>query len=104
MTTAKAALVAKCPTPPAWPRVHSRQIAEGRALARRLLGTRAPMMERETLYYVMPVDNFWLVRRIGARPAMYPNRDDAVAAALNLAATHGRARVRVIEQSERTAV
>jgi hypothetical protein len=55
-------------------------------------------MVRETLYYVMPIDDVWLVRRVGSRADLYPRREDAVAAALRLAATHDRARVKVIAQ------
>ena len=72
--------------------------------ARTLLWAAPPMIERETLFYVMPFERFWLVRRIGGRPELFPNRDDAVAAALTRAASHGRARVKVIAQVHASAV
>lgn len=60
------------------------------------------MIEHETLFYVMPYEKLWLVRRIGARPELHPNRELAVAAALDSAAAHGRARVKVIEEARPT--
>lgn len=47
------------------------------------------------IYYVLPLGEVWLVRRIGSRAEAYPTKDDAVAAAWKMASAAG-GRVRVL--------
>jgi hypothetical protein len=42
-------------------------------------------MQKDSVYYVMPLGEVWLVRRIGSRAEAYPTREDAIAAAVRLA-------------------
>jgi len=43
-------------------------------------------MRRDTVYYVMPVGDVWLVRAIGSAADVYPTYEDALAAAARLSA------------------
>ena len=57
-------------------------------------------MKRNSVYYVMPIGEMWLVRRIGSgRAEAYRTRDDAVACAHRIAKAAGGAAVRVLERS-----
>jgi hypothetical protein len=51
------------------------------------------MTNRDGMFYVMPLGDIWLVRRIGTRADAYPTKEDAVAAAHRLAAGRGHVRV-----------
>lgn len=51
------------------------------------------MTHREGTFYVMPLGDIWLVRRIGTRADAYPTKEDAIAAAHRLAAGGGHVRV-----------
>jgi len=51
------------------------------------------MLNRDRLFYVMPLGDIWLVRRIGTLADAYPTMKDAVAAAHRLAAGGGQVRV-----------
>ncbi len=50
-------------------------------------------MRRNTLYYVMPVGDVWLVRAIGSAADVYPTYEDALAAAARLRARGACVRV-----------
>ncbi len=50
------------------------------------------------IFYVLPLGDVWLVRRIGSRAEAYPTKEDAVAAAWKLASASG-SRVRVLTRS-----
>ena len=57
-------------------------------------------MKRECVYYVMPMGDVWLVRRIGShRAEAYPTREDAIVDAQRLAKAAGGAPVRVLERT-----
>jgi hypothetical protein len=51
------------------------------------------MTNRDGLFYVMPLGDIWLVRRIGTRADAYPTKEDAIAAARRLAPSPGQVRV-----------
>ena len=55
-------------------------------------------MKRDTVYYVMPMGEVWLLRAIGSRAEAYPTIEDALAAAERLSAKG--AQVRVLSKAE----
>jgi hypothetical protein len=54
-------------------------------------------MKRDTVFYVMPMGDIWLLRAIGSAAEAFPTQEDAIAAAEKLAARG--ARVRVLSRS-----
>lgn len=50
-------------------------------------------MRRDTVYYVMPVGEIWLVRALGSAAEAYPTYEDALAAAARLIARGACVRV-----------
>lgn len=50
------------------------------------------------VFYVLPLGDVWLVRRIGSRAEAYPTKEDAVAAAWRMATASG-SRVRVLTRT-----
>jgi hypothetical protein len=59
-------------------------------------------MKRDTVFYVMPMGEIWLVRAIGSSAEAYPTKEDALAAAERLAARG--ARIRVLPRSDNASV
>jgi hypothetical protein len=50
-------------------------------------------MKRDTVHYVLPLGEVWLVRAIGAPAEVYPTLEDALAQAERLAMRGARVRV-----------
>lgn len=50
-------------------------------------------MKRDTVFYVMPIGEIWVVRAIGSSAEAYPTEEDALAAAQRLRARGARVRV-----------
>jgi hypothetical protein len=62
--------------------------------AMRGLAPREDWMKRDTVYYVLPMGEVWLLRAIGSAAESYPSLEQALAAAERL--TAGGAHVRVL--------
>ncbi|MBX3230600.1 MAG: hypothetical protein KIT84_00170 [Labilithrix sp.] len=50
-------------------------------------------MRRDTLYYVVPVGETWIVRAIGSAPERFPTLEQALSAAETLTARGANVRV-----------